>query len=175
MLTNMCHFGIIVCERWRRGMTLKEIRTSKNLTQKQAAELCGIPLRTYVRYELEDTKEGSLKYKYIVSTLNDYGYIDEEHGVLTFETIVKIVDETFAKYDVEYCYLFGSYAKGKATEKSDVDLFISTTLTGIRFFGLVEELRTALHKKVDLLTLNQLNNNNELINEIFKDGIKIYG
>ena len=156
-------------------MTLKEIRTSKNLTQKQAAELCGIPLRTYVRYELEDTKEGSLKYKYIVSTLNDYGYIDEEHGVLTFETIVKIVEETFAKYDVEYCYLFGSYAKGKANDKSDVDLFISTTLTGIRFFGLVEELRTALHKKVDLLTLNQLNNNNELINEIFKDGIKIYG
>lgn len=156
-------------------MTLKEIRTSKNLTQKKAAELCGIPLRTYVRYELEDTKEGSLKYKYIVSTLNDYGYIDEEHGVLTFETIVKIVDEIFAKYDVEYCYLFGSYAKGKANDKSDVDLFISTTLTGIRFFGLVEELRTALHKKVDLLTLNQLNNNNELINEIFKDGIKIYG
>ncbi len=156
-------------------MTIKELRTSKNLTQKQAAEICGIPLRTYSRYELEDSKEGSLKYNYIVSILNDYGYVDEEHGILTFESIVKIVEEILRKYDVEYCYLFGSYAKGKASEKSDVDLFISTSVTGMRFYGLVEELRTALHKKVDLLTLAQLNNNNELIGEIFKDGIKIYG
>ena len=50
-----------------------------------------------------------------------------------------------------YCYLFGSYAKGKATEQSDVDLLISTKATGLRFYEIAERLRESLHKKVDLV------------------------
>lgn len=48
-------------------------------------------------------------------------------------------------------------------------------MKGLKFYGLVEEIRTALHKKVDVLDINQLKNNMELIQEILKDGIKIYG
>ena len=81
----------------------------------------------------------------------------------------------FEKYDVNFCYLFGSYAKEKAKPSSDVDLLISVNVKGLKFYGLVEELRTALHKKVDVLDINQLKNNMELIQEILKDGIKIYG
>ena len=76
---------------------------------------------------------------------------------------------------MKYAYLFGSYAKGRATGKSDVDILVSTSVTGIEFFGLVEELRTELHKKVDVLDNNQLKGNLELTEEILKDGIKIYG
>lgn len=43
------------------------------------------------------------------------------------------------------------------------------------FYGLAEELREALLKKVDLLNIEQLNNNPELINEVLRDGVKIYG
>jgi predicted nucleotidyltransferase len=71
--------------------------------------------------------------------------------------------------------LFGSYAKGKATPMSDVDLFVNTSVTGLKFFGLIEELREALKKKVDLLDRRQIEGNFELTNEILKDGIKIYG
>ena len=71
--------------------------------------------------------------------------------------------------------MFGSYAKNKATPTSDVDLLISAKVKGLKFYGLVEEVRTALHKKVDVLDVNQLNNNMELTQEILKDGIKIYG
>ena len=71
--------------------------------------------------------------------------------------------------------MFGSYAKGKANEQSDVDLLISTNVTGLEFFGLIEELREKLHKKVDLLDDRQLINNLDLLREILKDGIKIYG
>ena len=78
-------------------------------------------------------------------------------------------------YDVEYCYLFGSYAKGKATEESDVDLLVSTSVTGMRFYEIVEALREGLKKKVDLLNVEQLKDNLELLNEILKDGIKVYG
>lgn len=62
-----------------------------------------------------------------------------------------------------------------ATEASDVDLLISTNVRGLKFCGLVEEIRSALHKKVDVLDLNQLRDNFELTKEILRDGIKIYG
>ena len=81
----------------------------------------------------------------------------------------------FKEYRVEYCYLFGSYAKGNATEKSDVDLLVSTEITGMKFFELVEVLREKLKKKVDILNQNQIKDNFTLVNEILKDGIKIYG
>ena len=71
--------------------------------------------------------------------------------------------------------MFGSYAKGKETPISDVDLLISANIKGLKFYGLVEELRTVLHKKVDVLDMNQLKENLELTEEILKDGVKIYG
>ena len=65
----------------------------------------------------------------------------------------------FQKYDVDFCYLFGSYAKSKAKPTSDVDLLISANVKGLKFYGLVEEIREALHKKVDVLEINQLKYN----------------
>lgn len=71
--------------------------------------------------------------------------------------------------------MFGSYAKGKPTPTSDVDLLVCAAVTGLQFYGLVEELRERLRKKVDVLDQKQIVNNFELTNEILKDGIKIYG
>ena len=76
---------------------------------------------------------------------------------------------------VDFCYLFGSYAKGYATETSDVDLCISSSLTGIKVAGLAEAIRGVLHKRIDLIRFDTLKGNLELINEIMRDGIKIYG
>lgn len=56
----------------------------------------------------------------------------------------------------------------------DVDLLISSNITGLKFYGLVESLREKLNKRVDLLNQDQVKNNFELLNEILKDGIKIY-
>ena len=76
---------------------------------------------------------------------------------------------------VDFCYLFGSYAKGYAKEDSDVDLCVSTSLTGFDFIGLHNRLSEVLHKKVDLIRVDTLKDNIELLNEIMKDGIRIYG
>ena len=108
-------------------------------------------------------------------TLSKYNVIDEEHGVLDIEDIKNVCNEVFNKYDISYCYLFGSYAKGKALGNSDVDLLIGSSLSGIKYYGLVEELRQKLQKKVDALSFDQLKNNRELTNEVLKEGIKIYG
>lgn len=156
-------------------MTLKQLRISKGLTISECAKFLGVPIRTYVRYENDESKSNTIKYRFMVEKLIGYGFIDEEHGILTMEQIKEICGRVFSNYDVKFCYLFGSYAKGKAKETSDVDLIISANVTGIKFFGLVEELREELKKKVDLLDILQLNNNQTLIQEILKDGIKIYG
>jgi predicted nucleotidyltransferase len=55
--------------------------------------------------------------------------------------------------------LFGSYAQQRATEKSDVDIaFLCDYAQLPTFFDLIdwrEELETLLHKKVDLVCLNE--------------------
>ena len=48
---------------------LKKIRISKNLTQKQACSLLGISLRSYITYETDESKVGSMKYCYMVEFL----------------------------------------------------------------------------------------------------------
>jgi predicted nucleotidyltransferase len=157
------------------NMTLRELRLSKGLTQKQAAELCSVSLRSYVTFENDESKTNTIKYKYLVSVLEQYGIIDETHGILTVDEIRSALEGAFEGYSVSYCYLFGSYSKGTATESSDVDLLISADVTGMKFFGLVDKVRDALHKKVDVLDPGQLKDNPDLLNEILKDGVKVYG
>lgn len=154
--------------------TIKEIRLDKKLTQKQVADTIGISLRSYKMYENDERKVGSIKYNYILEKLTEMNRIDEEHGLLTIEEIKQICANVFEDYPVNYCILFGSYAKHLEQPSSDIDLFISTNLKGLRYYGLVEELRVKLRKKVDVLDLAQLDNNIELVDEILKDGIKIY-
>ena len=154
---------------------LKSIRLEKELTQQQAAGIVGISLRSYKSYENDLDKRGNLKYNYIYEKLSQINPIDEEHGIVDLEYISRKCSEIFDKYKINFCYLFGSYAKGKAKDDSDVDLLISTEIKGLKFFGLVEELRNSLQKKVDVIEVAGLMDNVELLEEILKDGIKIYG
>lgn len=155
--------------------TIKELRKEKGLTQVEAAKLTNIPLRTFKSYENDESKAGSIKYNYIIQELTQYGYVDEEHGVLSLDTIKLLSKGVMEKYDVEYAILFGSYAREEANEKSDIDILISTEEKGLQFYAIVEELRTELKKRVDLLDINQVKNNPELLNEILKYGVRIYG
>ena len=152
---------------------LLEARKRNCFTQREAAEFLGVSLRSYKWYETENEKQNTFKYEYFIEKLNKNSFIDEEHGLLTLGTIKEIVNKVMKEYNLEYCYLFGSYAKNKQKEDSDVDLLISGDVSGIKFYGLVEKLRESLHKKVDLIDIKQLNNNQDLLNEILRDGIKI--
>ena len=154
--------------------TLKELRLSKKLTQQEACAILGVSLRSYKEYENNEKKVGTLKYRSMISELEKYIVLDEEHGILTLDEIKQGCKAVLDEYDVKYCILFGSYAKGTATEKSDVDLLISTDIVGLKFFGIAERLRETLHKKVDLLDLRQLADNQALIDEILKDGVRVY-
>jgi predicted nucleotidyltransferase/DNA-binding CsgD family transcriptional regulator len=155
--------------------TLKEMRMRGKLTQKKTAELLGVSLRTYKTYENDVEKRDTLKYHYLKQELEKLVHVDETHGILSKDEIAQMCEEIFREYPITYCYLFGSYAKGKARETSDVDLLISSELKGIKFYGLVEKIKNRLSKNVDVLSSDQLINNQKLMDEILKDGIKIYG
>lgn len=151
------------------------MRKQKGISQVECAKFLGVPIRTYQNYENDTSKESTMKYMFMMERLAEYGKIDETHGILTMEQIRNTCENVFSGLNIDYCYLFGSYAKGKPTESSDVDLLISTSLSGMEFYDLIETLRERLNKKVDVLNREQLNDNSELVNEILKDGIKIYG
>ena len=53
-------------------MNLKEIRISKGLTQLEASKIVLIPLRTYKRYENDESYQKSFKYEQIIKVLSDY-------------------------------------------------------------------------------------------------------
>ena len=157
-------------------MTLRETRAQYGVSAKEISENINIPLRTYVRYEQKEDVN-NLKYIKILELLKEKYSITEDKGVYTLEQLKKLICEVLYEYNenIEFCYIFGSYAKGYATENSDVDICVNTSLSGLKFVGLIEKLREKLNKKVDVIRFNDLKNNFELINEIMKDGIKIYG
>lgn len=156
-------------------MTLKEIRKKNQISQKQAASIVNMPIRTYIRYENDESYGNEIKRNAVCDSITEHFRIDEVKGIVSREEIIKVANEVFSKYDVSFAYLFGSYAKNKQTEKSDIDIAIGTKITGLDFFGLVEDLREKLKKKTDLIRVSDIDPKSEIINEIFKDGIKIYG
>ena len=151
---------------------LSSYRKQLNISQSTAAETLGVSLRTYQRYEVS-TKLSSNKLESIKVVLDNKFKITEEKGILSISGIRSRVLPVLEKYHIEMCILFGSYAKGRATEKSDVDLLIKTNVEGLQFFKIVDDLYNALSKKVDLITTKQLTTSQELLEEILKDGVKI--
>ena len=77
--------------------------------------------------------------------------------VLTFQQIQERVIPIAKEYNLPAIYLFGSYARGEATENSDVDFLVDTTGTGLtslmKLATLYVDLENALQKPIDLITL----------------------
>ena len=101
-------------------------------------------------------------------------------------TIVQIKDriEPIARrYGLSAVYLFGSYAKGFATENSDVDILVDKTgssLAGMfAMGGLYNDLYEAIGKDISLITTSALEQTQErspwLVENLNKEKIKIYG
>lgn len=64
------------------------------------------------------------------------------------------------KYRIPAMYLFGSYARGEATEDSDLDFLIDTTGTDLtsllRLGALYCDLEEAFGKRIDLITMGSI-------------------
>jgi predicted nucleotidyltransferase/DNA-binding XRE family transcriptional regulator len=154
---------------------LRQRRKELGLTQIEAAKACGVSRRTYQTYEentiLNDT------YKELIKKIDELGVFDGCNYVLNLKYIKHICKQLFKeKYpEIRSAYLFGSYARGEANGKSDVDILVVCPPMGMKFYGIVAELEESLHKTIDLHTHRQLVNNEKFLEEILNEGIKIYG
>lgn len=94
--------------------------------------------------------------------------------IYTIDDIKSALKPVFTSYNINKAILFGSYVKGLANEKSDVDLLLDSGLKGLKFVGLIEDVRTALDKEVDVFDVAHIIPNSKISNEINRDGVLIY-
>jgi len=153
---------------------LRELRKNIGITQEEAAKMVGVSRRTYQTYEEEKLMNDA--YNAILNALKE---IDTGHSfnfVLNAKVIKKRCEGVFAKHpEVKCAYLYGSYARGEATEESDVDILVVESGMGLSFFGMASELKEVLGKEVDLQTHRQVAGDEFFLEQLLKDGIKIYG
>jgi len=74
--------------------------------------------------------------------------------MLTHEQIVQAVEKAATKFPLTKVSYFGSYADGKATEESDLDLLVEFTTDAISYLkiiGLKRILEEELNIRVDVL------------------------
>ena len=74
--------------------------------------------------------------------------------IYTIDQIRRIAAPIAAAYGIKSMRVFGSYARGEATEHSDVDLLIDrgSLRSGFALGGLYADLRDGLRKELDLVT-----------------------
>ena len=94
--------------------------------------------------------------------------------MLTVEEIKSAVAKIGKDYGIKNAYLFGSYATGDADEFSDVDLYVESGLRGLKFVGLVESIRNAINKDVDVLDSSHVDANSKIFDNIKNTGLLIY-
>ena len=74
---------------------------------------------------------------------------------MTTEQMTQRIAEYFKTQPVLKAWLFGSFARGEETPKSDVDILVILDYSqpvGLKFFGMWSDLEQMLNRKVDLVT-----------------------
>ena len=93
----------------------------------------------------------------------------------TVADIKNFVRPLLIKYSADGAVLFGSYARGQATDESDIDLMV---IGGKDFdppdiFCIADELYDISGKDVDVYEEREIDKDSEFYKNILKDGIKI--
>jgi predicted nucleotidyltransferase len=76
--------------------------------------------------------------------------------IYTINEITNIIAPIAIKYNLAAVYIFGSYARGEATNNSDIDILVDKTGAALDSLfamgGLFSDLEEAMDKKIDLVT-----------------------
>jgi predicted nucleotidyltransferase len=94
--------------------------------------------------------------------------------VYSFGQLKNLLTPILLRNNVRRAVLFGSYGKGIATSKSDIDLFVDSGLRGLDFIGLIGEVTDAVDKSVDLIDVTEVIPGSRIEKEIGATGILIY-
>lgn len=120
---------------------------------------------TYKMYQFRVRKEDNKIIKFLDKITERNSYIlslikkdISTNKVLSIKEIKNIVKPIMNKYGIKDIYLFGSYARGEANNKSDVDIYCEKgNIKSLIDQGVMEdELEKALNKKVDVIFITAL-------------------
>ena len=94
--------------------------------------------------------------------------------VYTIDQIREIITPIAASYGVKSLSLFGSYARGEATDSSDIDLLLDRTgmAKGWAIGGLYADLAEALGKDLDMVSTTGADH--DFLERIQGDAINLY-
>ncbi len=96
-------------------------------------------------------------------------------SIYSIEDIKRIVKPIANKYNAQAIYLFGSYARGEATAKSDLDFLViggeNFKLTNI--FALAEDLRNTFKIPVDVFEINEVNTESNFYANIMNERLSV--
>lgn len=98
----------------------------------------------------------------------------DAHYIYDLPEIKRRLEPIFTSTGVKTAIIFGSYAQGQATTESDIDILVDSGLRGLDFVGLVEYIREALQKEVDVLDVQYLKPNSLVRQEATSTGVLIY-
>ena len=100
---------------------------------------------------------------------------ERECKLLTINEIKFHTQKLLQKYHAENAMLFGSYARGDADAKSDVDIIIyggsEFDLTDV--YSIAEELNSSLKKNIDIYEISEINKESDFYNNIMAEGVMI--
>ena len=96
--------------------------------------------------------------------------------MIDLQNIKTQLEPLFVKHGIVRVIVFGSYAKGTATENSDIDMVIDSggLLDGMNFFTAQYELSQALPINSDIYEQIEIKEGSGLQSEILKHGVIIY-
>ena len=96
--------------------------------------------------------------------------------IYTIEEIKNILKDILNDEPVYQVILFGSYAKSKATKKSDIDLLIDTKskLKGFSLLKLICKIQEKLKKEIDGFEKYEIIKDSPIDKEIKETGVVIY-
>ena len=90
--------------------------------------------------------------------------------IYTLEEIRSRTLPIIQKYHIPAMYLFGSYARGQATEGSDLDFLVDTSGTDLtsllRLGALYCDLEDAFEKRIDLITVRSIMQNIDMPSDV---------
>ena len=94
--------------------------------------------------------------------------------VYSISQLRDVLSPIFQRNQVKKAILFGSYGKGTATARSDIDIMVDSGLRGLAYFGLVDEVCESLDCDVDLIDISDIIPDSRVDHEIRSTGIVIY-
>ena len=101
-------------------------------------------------------KKGNQQY-YSVNT-GHFLYADLQKIVLKTQGVAGIIREALDREEISCMFIYGSFARGTAGEKSDIDLFIVGTVDEDRLIPLIHSCEKATGREINytLMTLREL-------------------